>query len=112
MEIAKSIKGAASQYFVAAELSRRGLVAALTLGNCPNTDILCSNSDATGFAHVQVKTFPLGKKKCMVGPRAEANPGRRFFWVLVGLPSPESGHPLEYYIIPARDNGASRKGKP
>ena len=80
MKINKSIKGAASQYFVAAELSRRGVVAALTLGNCPNTDILCSDADATRFAHVQVKTYPLGEKRCAVGLKAEHPYRGRFFW--------------------------------
>ena len=34
----------ASQFFVAGERCRRGLVAVVTLGNCPNSDILCSNA--------------------------------------------------------------------
>jgi hypothetical protein len=55
----KSTRGNASQFFVAGELCRRGWVAVVTLGNTPNTDILCSNTAGTKFVHVQVKIlFP------------------------------------------------------
>jgi hypothetical protein len=53
----KGFRADASQFFIAGELCRRGLVAVVTMGNCPNTDILCSNAQGTGFVHVQVKTF-------------------------------------------------------
>lgn len=43
--IDKSTRGNASQFFVAGELCRRGYSAVVTLGNTPNTDILCSNLD-------------------------------------------------------------------
>ena len=59
------------QFFVAAELCRRELVAVITLGNCPNTDILVSNAQGTRFAHVQVKTFVPGNKTCSVGMKAQ-----------------------------------------
>jgi hypothetical protein len=53
----------------------------VTLGNCPNTDILCSNAAGTKFAHIQVKTFRPGDRTCTVGMKAEKNYGRNFFWV-------------------------------
>ena len=53
----KSTRGNASQFFVAGELCRRGYLAVVTMGNTPNTDILCSNIDGTRFVHIQVKTF-------------------------------------------------------
>ena len=39
----KNARGNASQFFIAGELCRRGYSAVVTLGNTPNTDILCSN---------------------------------------------------------------------
>jgi hypothetical protein len=39
--------GIAGEYFVAAELTRRGHVAALTLRNTRGIDVLASNADAT-----------------------------------------------------------------
>ena len=49
----KSARGNASQFFVAGELCRRELVALVTIGNTPNTDILCSNKAGTKFPLVR-----------------------------------------------------------
>jgi hypothetical protein len=102
IKIHKNCKGNASQFFVAGELCRRGYNAVVTMGNCPNTDVLCSNLDGTRFAHIQVKTFPYGKKSCIVGMKAEENRGRSFFWVLVGLPAIDAKDKPEFYIVPSR----------
>lgn len=83
----KSHRGVASQFYVAGELCRRGLVAVVTLGNCPNTDVLVSNKAGTKFAHVQVKTYRPGRDKTVsVGKKAELHYGSNFFWVLAGIP--------------------------
>jgi hypothetical protein len=98
----KSCRGNASQFFVAGELCRRGYSAVVTMGNTPNTDILCSNIEGTRFVHIQVKTFAPGKSKtCSVGMKAERNFGGKFFWVLGGIPTPGSKRDFEYYIIPS-----------
>lgn len=97
----KSFRSNASQFFVAGELCRRGLVAVVTLGNCPNTDILCSNEEGTKFAHLQVKTFRPGDKTCSVGTRAEIDYGSNFFWVLGGIPTKDSNENPIYYIVPS-----------
>jgi hypothetical protein len=94
-------RGNASQFFVAGELCRRGYAAVVTLGNTPNTDILCSNLAGTHFVHIQVKTFKPGIKTCSVGQKAERDFGSNFFWVLGGIPTPSSDRPFEYYIIPS-----------
>lgn len=99
----KSARGNSSQFFVAGELCRRGYAAVVTLGNTPNTDVLCSNREGTKFVHIQVKTFVPGKKTCSVGLKAEKNFGPAFFWVLGGIPLPDSNAPFEYFIIPAAD---------
>ena len=75
----KSHRANASQYFIAGELCRRNLVAVTTTGNCPNTDILCSNKAGTAFVHIQVKTFVPGNRTCSVGLKAEKNFGHIFF---------------------------------
>ena len=99
----KTHRANASQFFIAGELCRRGFSAVVTLGNTPNTDILCSNIEGTKFVHIQVKTFVPGKKTCSVGMKAEKNFGENFFWVLGGIPHPESDFDFEYYIIPAKE---------
>jgi len=97
----KSTRGNASQFFVAGELCRRGYSAVITLGNTPNTDILCSNLAGTRFVHIQVKTFVPGNRTCSVGLKAVKPFGGNFFWVLGGIPAPNSPSPFEYYVIPA-----------
>jgi len=101
MEKEKITRGNASQFFVAGELCRRGYSAVVTLGNTPNTDILCSNLEGTRFVHIQVKTFVPGGRTCSVGLKAEKDFGENFFWVLGGIPLPGSQDSFEYYIIPA-----------
>jgi hypothetical protein len=99
----KSSRGNASQFFVAGELCRRGYSAVVTLGNTPNTDILCSNLEGTRFVHIQVKTFIPGNRTCSVGQKSEKDFGENFFWVLGGIPEPGSNAAFEYYIIPSRE---------
>lgn len=99
----KSHRGNASQFFVAGELCRRGYAAVVTMGNTPNTDVLCSNRAGTKFVHIQVKTFVPGSMTCSVGRKAELDSGPNFFWVLGGIPLPDSIHPFEYFIIPSAD---------
>lgn len=99
----KSTRGNASQFFIAGELCRRGFSAVVTLGNSPNTDILCSNIEGTKFVHIQVKTFVPGNPTCSVGMKAEKSYGENFFWVLGGIPKPESKSSFEYFIIPASE---------
>lgn len=96
----KTLRGNASQFFVAGELCRRDIVAVVTLGNCPNTDLLCSNRKGTNFAHVQVKTFMPSSRTCSVGRKAEVTYGETFFWVLVCLPGPDEGEPT-FFVIPS-----------
>lgn len=98
----KSTRGNASQFFVAGELCRRGYSAVITLGNTPNTDILCSNIEGTKFVHIQVKTFVPGIKTCSVGHKAEKANTKNFFWVLGGIPLPNQDTNFEYYIIPSK----------
>lgn len=96
----KSTRGNASQFFAAGELCRRGYCAVVTLGNTPNTEILCSNLAGTHFVHIQVKTFIPGRRTCSVGQKAERNFGDNFPWVLGGIPEPQPSRPFEYYVIP------------
>ncbi|MFM7469481.1 MAG: hypothetical protein ACKO37_08295 [Vampirovibrionales bacterium] len=99
----KNHRGAASQFFVAGELCRRGLVAVVTMGNTPNTDILCSNIAGTKFVHIQVKTYRPGDRTVSVGRKAEEYYGDNFIWVLSGIPSPSNDKSFEYYIIPSSE---------
>ncbi len=46
----------AGQYFVAAELSRRGIVATVTLRNTRGIDLLAANASGSRAVNIQVKT--------------------------------------------------------
>ena len=95
--------GLAAEFVVASELCRRGYYAVVTLGNTPNTDILCSNKAGTKFVHIQVRTFNPTKKTYSVGKKAEKDYADKFFWVLSGIPSPESNDQFVYFIIPSKE---------
>ena len=97
----KTTRGNASQFFIAGQLCRRGYSAVVTLGNTPNTDILCSNVEGTKFVHIQVKTYVPGIRTCSVGRKSEKFYGENFFWILGGIPKWGSDDPFEYYIIPS-----------
>ena len=105
----KTYRGNASQFFIAGELCRRGLYAVVTLGNTPNTDILCSNREGTKFVHLQVKTYLPGNTTCSVGKKAEIDNGPNFFWVLGGIPAPDQEAPFTYYVIPSGVMAAETK---
>ncbi len=109
MERDKSARGNSSQFFVAGELCRRGYAAVVTLGNTPNTDILCSNRAGTKFVHIQVKTFVPGNRTCSVGLKAEKEFGPNFFWVLGGIPLPNTDKSFEYFIIPSAEMASNVK---
>jgi hypothetical protein len=99
----KTHRGNTSQFYTAGELCRRGLVAVITMGNCPNTDILCSNKEGTKFVHIQVKTFRPEDIDCSVGLKAEKDYGDNFFWILCGVPEPNQNVPFQYFIIPSKE---------
>src|SRR3990167_2665330 len=75
----KSHRGNASQFFIAGELCRRGLVAVVTMGNCPNTDILCSNKAGTAFVHMSKAQEKVTRPLALVPayPDATSPRGRR-----------------------------------
>ena len=78
--------GVAGEYFVAAELSRRGYVASITLRNTRSIDILASNEDATRSVGIQVKTSKSRKATWMLTKKAETLVGENLFYVFVRLP--------------------------
>ena len=56
MKTGKILSGISGEYFVAGELSRNGYVAALTLRNNADSDIITTTSDGTKSFNIQVKT--------------------------------------------------------
>jgi hypothetical protein len=83
------LSGVAGEYFVAAELSRRGYVASITLRNTRGIDILASNTDATKSVGIQVKTRQSTGTEWVLNKRAEELPdesvAKNLFYVFVSL---------------------------
>lgn len=92
--------GVSGEYFVAAELSRRGYVASLTLRNTRGIDILASNGQATKSVGIQVKTSQDTRPDWILNKKAEADLAENLFYVFVSLPS--EGQP-EFYVVPRRE---------
>ncbi len=92
--------GVAGEYFVAAELSRRGYVASITLRNTRGIDIIASNADATKSVGIQVKTSQGNRKDWILNQKIENDMATNLFFVFVsidGLRAPE------YYIAPRKE---------
>jgi hypothetical protein len=98
--------GVAGEYFVAAELSRLGYIASITLRNTRGIDILASNREATKSVAIQVKTNQRGVAEWILNQKIEQDSSsddapENLFFVFVNLPP--SGEPPQYYIVSRRD---------
>lgn len=91
--------GIAGEYLVAAELTRQGYVASLTLRNTRGIDILASNSDATRSVGIQVKASQSRNAAWLLNKKAESDLADNLFYVFVCLPK---GEVPSYYVVPRR----------
>ena len=91
--------GIAGEYSVAAELSRRGYVASITLRNTRGIDILASNIDATKSVGIQVKTSQGAVPHWVMTKKAELDLAENLFYVFVCLP-PDV--PASFHIVPRK----------
>jgi hypothetical protein len=94
------LSGISGEYFVAAELTRRGYIASLTLRNTRGIDILASNMDATRSVGIQVKAVQGRGKSWMLNQKVEASEATNLFFVFVRLNNLDAP---EYYIVPRED---------
>src|SRR5215213_9434105 len=65
------LAGVAGEYFVAAELSRRGYIASISLRNTRGIDILATNQAASRSVTIQCKTNQTGYKKWILSDKGE-----------------------------------------
>lgn len=80
------LSGVAGEYFVAAELSRRGYIASITLRNTQGIDILASNGESTRTVGIQVKTNQGSCQEWMLNSKIENDvPSSDLFFVFVNL---------------------------
>lgn len=91
--------GNCGEYFVAAELERRGFTVAVPMSNVEKFDILAINRSTHKQIAVQVKTTKRQKKKWVLNKKCEKFFGDNIFYVFValrGLNNPE------YHIVPSQ----------
>jgi hypothetical protein len=92
------LSGVAGQYFVAAELSRLGYIATLTLRNTRGVDLLVARGDATKSVGVQVKTNQGRTRSWLLESKAESVAADNIVYVFVNLNGDESP---SFHIVPS-----------
>lgn len=100
-EISSGLSGVAGEYFVAAELSRRGYIASITLRNTKGVDILCSNDDVTRQFGIQVKTNRRSNREWVLNSKSESYFADNLFYVFVNLHG--TAKEPDYFIVPSTE---------
>ncbi|MCH8949558.1 MAG: aspartate ammonia-lyase [Chloroflexi bacterium] len=104
--ISSILSGVSGEYFVAAELSRQGYIASITLRNTKGIDILASNADASKSASIQVKTNRGSRKGWLLNKKAEDYFDDNLFYVFVNL---NDGQPPDFHVVPSKVVAATVK---
>lgn len=100
-KIPSLLAGVAGEYFVAAELSRRGHIASISLRNTRGIDILVTNEDASRSVTIQCKTKQLARKVWVLNEKCEDFISPTHYYVFVALGT-FSERP-RYYVIPSSE---------
>jgi hypothetical protein len=98
-KVSPLLAGVAGEYFVAAELSRRGHIASISLRNTRGIDILATNAAASRSVSLQCKTNQLSRSVWILNDKCESFVSENHFYVFVVL-----GGPLErprYHVVPS-----------
>ena len=101
MKIPPILAGVAGEYFVAAELSRRGYIASISLRNTRGIDILATNQKASRNVTIQCKTNQKAQRKWMLNEKSEGFVSDDHFYVFVALGGVNTR--ASYHIVPSRD---------
>ena len=102
-----SLVGVAGEHFVAAELSRRGYVASITLRNPNGIDILVSNANASKSAGIQVKAKQGKSRDWILRDKAEQFFSATLFYVFVNLKDRDSRP--DFFVVPSKVVAAHAK---
>lgn len=94
--------GLAGEYFVAAELQRRGITASITFGNDKKADVIAFSLSSQKALSVEVKTT-MEDKWVLGGYVPSDAPERRDkLWVFVRIPKDLETGP-DYYVLTEKD---------
>ena len=97
MKISKQLCGIAGEYYAAAEISRRGFLAAITLRNSDGVDILVSNIEGDKLFSIQVKTTQ-SKLKWILNKKVENDKSENKYFAFVNITGDVKKLP-DYYIV-------------
>ena len=96
----------AGEFYVAAELNRRGIFASVTYGAARNANVLAFDQASRQTAVIEVKTTALPNKKWITGQHSISLDSNhpQSFWVLVLLPDDENtqGRP-RFFIFTSQE---------
>ncbi len=92
------LTGAAGEYHVAAELSRRSWLATVTIKNAPGTDVLAQRLDRRTVVAIQTKTASPGSQFTLNKKDESWGVADNEWYVLVGLAG-DTERP-NFYIVP------------
>lgn len=95
------LSGIAGQYFVAAEVSRRGYIATLTLRNTRGVDMLVACSDASKSVGIQVKTNQGSSKVWLLDKKAEESATENLVYVFVNLNNDTESKTPQFHVVPS-----------
>jgi hypothetical protein len=95
------LAGVAGEYFVAAELSRRGYIASISLRNTRGIDVLATNQDGSHSVTIQCKTSQRTQKRWVLSVKSEdfVSPTHFYVFVLLGA----AGERPQYHVVPSGD---------
>jgi hypothetical protein len=94
----RGLTGAAGEYYVAAELSRRDWLATVTIKNAPRTDVLAQRADGSRIVAIQTKTASRGSHFQINSGNEKPGGAEHEWFVLVGL-NKEDARP-DFYVLP------------
>lgn len=97
MKLSRQLSGITGEYYAAAELSRRGYIAAITLRNSDGVDILVSNISGDRLFSIQVKATQ-NKRKWVLSKKVETDYSERKYFVFVCIP-PQLEQLPEFVIV-------------
>ena len=101
------LAGVAGEYFVAAELSRRGYIASISLRNTRGIDILATNQDGSRSVTIQCKTSQRPQKRWVLNEKSQDFVSSTHFYVFVLLGV--AGERPQYHVVPSREVANSLK---
>ena len=98
-KISKVLSGVAGQHFVAAELSRLGYIATVTLRNTKGIDVLAANEAGTKAVSIQVKTNQNSDPTWLLDAKCDSMAAADLFYVFVNLNA--QGAP-SYHVVESK----------